>query len=115
MKTSIIHRTVILSVILLSGSFHNDSALADSCPTPSFASAGTFDAGPGAWALAVGDFNRDGHADLAVAKSGSTNISVLLGNGDGTFQAAVKYGPGAAPSSLAAGDFNGDGRLDLGV
>src|SRR2546427_336508 len=91
MKTSLLHRTVIVSVILLSRSFHGDSALADGCPTPSFAAARTFDAGPGAWSLAVGDFNRDGHSDLAVANRRSTNISVLLGNGDGTFQAAVNY------------------------
>ena len=44
--------------------------------------------------MAVGDFNGDGKADLAVANHGSNNVSVLLGNGDGTFQAAVNYGGG---------------------
>jgi hypothetical protein len=37
----------------------------------------------------VGDFNGDGKADLAVANSGSGNVSVFFGYGDGTFQAAV--------------------------
>jgi hypothetical protein len=52
---------------------------------------------------------------LAVANGGSDNISILLGNGDGTFQAAVDYGAGSNPSSVAVGDFNGDGKLDIVV
>jgi hypothetical protein len=43
------------------------------------------------------------------------NVSVLLGNGDGTFQAARNYAAGSFPFSMAVGDFNGDGRLDLAV
>lgn len=39
---------------------------------------------------AVGDFNGDGHADLAVTSLGSSNVSILLGNGDGTFGPAVR-------------------------
>ena len=42
-------------------------------------------------------------------------MSVLLGNGDGTFQAAVNYAVGNAPYSVAVGDFNGDGKPDLAV
>jgi len=45
MKTSILHRVLIVSVILLSRSFHRDSALAQGCPAPSFAAARTFDVG----------------------------------------------------------------------
>jgi hypothetical protein len=54
--------------------------------------------------------------DLVVGGVNSDNVSVvsvLLGNGDGTFQAAVNYGTGSFPYSVAVGDFNGDGRLDL--
>lgn len=66
--------------------------------------------------VAVGDFNGDGKRDLAVVNSGSANVSVLLGNGDGTFQSAINYGVGSLhPTSLAVGDFNGDHRLDLVV
>jgi hypothetical protein len=64
----------------------------------------------------VGDFNRDGNSDLAVANyvpDGS--ISILLGNGDGTFRIAVNYAAGPNPLSVAAGEFSGDGRLDLAV
>jgi len=51
-------------------------------------------------------------------RSVSNDLSVLLGKGDGSFQAPVNYpiGPGAGgPSSLAVKDFNGDGSLDLAV
>src|SRR5439155_13909145 len=63
--------------------------------------------------VAVGDFNGDGKPDLAVANTGSSTISVLLGNGDGTFQAAQTFAAGASPWSVTAGDFNDDGKQDL--
>ena len=63
--------------------------------------------------VAVGDFNGDGKLDLVVSNGGRSNVSVLLGNGNGTFQTAVNYGVGSGPYSVAVGDFNGDGRLDL--
>jgi hypothetical protein len=63
----------------------------------------------------VGDFNGDGKADLAVANAASSNVSVLLGNGNGTFQAAVNYAAGDDPDSVAVADFNGDGKADLAV
>ena len=42
-------------------------------------------------------------------------VSVLLGNGDGTFQPQVTYAVGSCPDAIVAGDFNGDGRIDLAV
>ncbi len=66
-------------------------------------------------AEAVGDFNGDGLADLVVVNQGSNTVSVLLGNGDGTFQPRTDYATGTAPIAAAVGDFNGDGKPDLAV
>jgi hypothetical protein len=67
-------------------------------------------------AVAVGDFNRDGRPDLAVANRGGDSVSILLGRGDGSFEStvvSVKVGKG--PVALAVGDFNHDGQPDLAV
>jgi len=79
-----------------------------------------FDTGTGPLSIAVGDVNSDGQADLAVANfdfniRGPNTVSVLLGNGDGTFQAAQAFSVGTNPASVAVGDFNGDVRQDLAV
>jgi hypothetical protein len=65
--------------------------------------------------IAIGDFNGDGKEDLVTANYFGNNISVLLGNGDGTFAAPVNYATQYVPSSVAVGDFNGDGKLDIAV
>ena len=85
-----------------------------------FQAAESFPAGAGPTALVVGDFNGDGRLDVAVADAGDgirhgQGVSILLGNGDGTFQAPVFYAAGSFPSSIVAGDFTGNGVLDLAV
>jgi hypothetical protein len=73
----------------------------------------------GANSVAVADVNGDGKPDLVAATCGSAGcypgaVGVLLGNGDGTFQAAVNYGSvGYDATSVAVADVNGDGKPDL--
>jgi FG-GAP-like repeat len=57
----------------------------------------------------------DPSQDLAVANANSNSVSVLLGNGDGTFQAPRNFDTGIGPLSVVVGDFNGDGVRDLAV
>ena len=63
--------------------------------------------------VAVGDFNKDGNSDLVTANNFTDNVSLLLGNGDGTFGAATYFGVGSSPYTVAVADFNGDGNSDL--
>jgi FG-GAP-like repeat/RTX calcium-binding nonapeptide repeat (4 copies) len=64
--------------------------------------------------VAIGDFNGDGKADLAV--TASTNAaSVLLNNGNGTFGPAILYATNYPADSVAVGDFNRDGKADLAM
>jgi len=65
--------------------------------------------------LAAFDLNADGHMDLVVADQGNNTVSVLLGNGDGTFQPRTDYATGNDPVYVAFGDFNGDGAMDIAV
>src|SRR5260370_41988770 len=70
----------------------------------SFIARHDFDAGQNPYSVAVGDFNRDGVQDLAVANHSSANVSVLLGNGDGSFQEPLNSAAGSSAYSVAVGD-----------
>jgi len=70
--------------------------------------------------LAVGDFNHDGIQDLAVARTpGNTpytdlsDVSILLGRGDGTFGSEIHYPTNLGASAVVTADFDHDGHLDL--
>lgn len=84
------------------------------CPI-TFNAFSTLSTGSSPLAMTTADVNADGKLDLIYANNGTTTISVCMGNGNGTFVAAVNYTVGTSPSSVAAGDLNGDGRLDLAV
>jgi hypothetical protein len=65
--------------------------------------------------ITAGDFNSDGHLDLAVADEGNATVSVFLGNGDGTFRERTDYAVGNSPVWVSTADLNGDTTLDLAV
>ena len=65
--------------------------------------------------VTAGDWNGDKKLDLATANTTDYNISILLGNGNGTFQAKVDYATGLNSFLVTAGDWNGDGKPDLAV
>ncbi len=68
-------------------------------------------------AMATGDLNNDSHPDLAVVNQADNTVSVLLGNGDGTFTAATNspLATGQAPTAVTISDFNADGNPDIAV
>jgi hypothetical protein len=67
-------------------------------------------------AIAAADLNKDGKLDLVISDTADTNITVLLGNGDGTFKPATFWSTGQTVNTgVAIADFNGDGKLDIAV
>jgi len=74
--------------------------------------------GPGPSGLAAVDWNKDGKMDLVTSNTQSDaahSISILLGNGDGTFQAHRDIDGGPVPTSITVGDFNHDGNPDIAI
>lgn len=65
--------------------------------------------------VAIGDLNGDGKPDLAVPDRLFNTVTVLLGNGDGTFRALAGFGTDSDPSSIVIVDLNRDGKPDLAV
>jgi Bacterial Ig-like domain (group 3)/FG-GAP-like repeat len=65
--------------------------------------------------VTAADFNHDGNMDLAVANNGSNTITILFGNGNGSFAAQPSLATGGNPRSIVAAAFNGDNNYDIVV
>lgn len=127
MKSTIIITSI--GAALLSGLVPCQSTFADPCDNPQFAATripgvGTLRASGGSVSsVVIAELNGDAHTDLAAVISGCAlctppipdNLSVLLGNGDGTFESPVNYSIGEFPAYLSAGDLTGDTRPELVV
>jgi len=88
---------------------------APSAADPLFSSASSFNTGLYPRSIAIADVDGDGHLDLVTANQAANTVSVLLGNGDGTFRARTDFEAGGRPLSVAVADLNADGRSDLAV
>src|SRR5882672_812083 len=71
--------------------------------------------GSGPFSVVAGDFNGDGHLDLAVSNQSDGTVTILLGVGDGTFTSGDTLTVGNTPQVIVAGDFNEDDKIDLAV
>ena len=80
-----------------------------------FGATTSFAVGSSPFSVSVADFDGDGVQDLAVANGSSNNVSILLGDGSGSFAVATNFATGDSPQSVSVGDFNGDGNQDLAV
>lgn len=101
-------------------SFHQENAnvfnsSAASQQLPKFIAHREYAAANGPQNIAVGDLNGDGILDLVVPNGNTSNVSVLLGNRDGSFQPFVLFSAGALPFHVVIADFNGDGKNDVAV
>jgi hypothetical protein len=104
---------VAVTLLVLLSVEHSASA------TVGFKPGQTYAVGTAPEMAAVADFNNDGKPDIAVVCFGDPSVgndggvSILLGNGDGTFQPATSITAGKNATRIATGDFNSDGKSDL--
>ena len=91
----------------------NGTAALVRCTGVSFAPRQSYAVGVDPYGLHAADLDKDGFVDIMTADFLGPTVSVLRGNGDGTFGTKTSYAVGAGPYSVYAGDYDGDGWLDL--
>lgn len=114
-----LNRDGLVDLILANGNGNNVSVLLNN-GDGTFAEQRQFGVGLRPVSVTIGDFNGDERLDIVTANSngdsqlnGVGDLSLLLGNGDGSFAPQRKYGLGRGTTSVTRGDVNRDGRLDL--
>jgi hypothetical protein len=75
----------------------------------------TYPVGKNPTSIATADFNQDGLTDLIVTNISNDSLSILFGNGDGSFKDQQQLHVSVEPRALALDDYNGDGRTDIAV
>lgn len=75
----------------------------------------SYQVGKNPTSIATADFNQDGFTDLITTNIGNSSLSILFGNGDGTFKEQVQIEAAREPRAMALNDYNGDGFVDLAV
>ena len=91
------------------------AVLGSASKTITFANSASPAGGIDTYASATGDLDGDGIQDLVLSNTGSNSLTVLLGNGDGTFRQIVSPAAGPNPGAVVLADFNSDGILDIAV
>src|SRR5580700_10041682 len=98
-----VRRSIFLAVMCLGAGVYGARA-------QGFLEAPLYATGETPYAVALADFNGDGILDIATADQVDDAVSIMLGNGDGTFQPQVEYATGLEPVSIVVADFNQDGK-----
>lgn len=106
--------TILLFTVVLIG-FARVAHAQDPCSFPVLLNGTAFQTNDWPNHVAVGDLNNDGKRDVVTANFGSNDISVLLGTGTGSFQAAINNPADMRPTFVALKDFSSDGVLDVVV
>src|SRR5215204_5852199 len=119
MATNILQPRVLLMLLVAAGVAAGLLLLVGAKPawatSQTFAPAQNFEVGSTPNYVANADFNGDGKVDLAITNDDSSNVSVLLGNGNGTLQTKQDIPVERRPSSVTSVDFNEDGNADLAI
>jgi hypothetical protein len=102
---------IFLGLAMVAGCIQKD----DYSPPDLFYLFATYPVGKNPTSVTTADFDQDGITDLITTNIGNNSLSILFGNGDGTFKEQVSLDVAREPRALALDDYNGDGRMDLAV